>query len=442
MNLSQGLYTSHEQKLIITPELKQSLAVLHYNQFELQEYIREQILDNPVMEPLTKDSFNSLKLQRSNSATSDDLSGLRQNEYTNELFAQPNLGEFLMSQLGCLKLSANSKYIIGLLIDQLDDKGYLTADLKEISKDFHIPVDVLNVCLDLLQHFDPIGVGARSLSECLSLQLSNFPEDTQLALEIVEKSMDDLIHNRLHLIAKKHQIHIDQANEAMEIIKKANPKPGSAFKSWNHIPYIQPDIMVRLEDNQPLIHIDTQYSCPTISISRTYLDMLKAPDLTPETKTYIEDKLKQASRLQLSIEQRKTTLLGISQSIVQAQSDFFTKPKGQLKPLLLKDLASMLDLHESTISRGIHGKYLQCDRGTFPLKHFFQSSLPSGDKLVSSEFVRNRIRQLVDSENKHKPLSDQAIADHLKEDLTISRRTIAKYRNQLSIPSATLRKKY
>lgn len=450
MNLSQGLQTIQEQKLALTPELKQSLKVLQFSQFELQAHIQEQLLENPVLERPETIDFDPLKLERRDTPASSSQPLAKDSDipddyrYYDKLKETPTLQDHLMGQLGCMKLSDRSKSMIATLIHNVNENGYLDMDLHELAETIKAPVEALEVSLDLLQKMDPIGVGARSLTECLTLQFKTYLEDTTLAESIIFNSLDDLANNRIKKIAKDHNASIDSVTQAISIIRKASPKPGSRFKTSNHIPYIQPDILVNWDHEQVQILINNRYTSPHLTVQDSYATLMKDRNVPEETLLYLQEKMNAATLLIKNINQRKNTIEKVASAIVAYQDHFFTEGSPSIKPMRLVDIANLVDMHESTVSRAVDGKYIQCPHGTFPLKHFFQTGLGSenGDSASATD-IQQMIIDLIKNENSKKPLSDQKIADDLTDKgIQISRRTVAKYRTKLDIPSASKRKQY
>ena len=355
---------------------------------------------------------------------------------------QDSLLDHLLVQLQFTDLKQKELVIATYIIENIDENGYLDLTPEEVVVKFLVDVEVYNRLLTVIQGFEPIGVGARNLQECLKLQILADEKSHLLALAIVERHLKDLAENKLAVIAKALNARLEDVQRATDYIKTLEPKPGRKFNGNTEVRYIVPDVAVEKhrEGYQVIINDST---APKLHISSFYQSVLET-EAQDEASEYISKKLNAALRLIKSIEQRRNTIFKVVTAIVEEQKDFFDRGPLYLKTLTLKEIADMVGVHESTVSRAVSGKYLQCVHGLFEIKYFFQSGVSSdmGDG-VSAETVKKIIKEQIDKEDQKKPVSDQHLADLLNElGIKISRRTVAKYRDELLIPATSKRKRF
>jgi len=389
----------------------------------------------------------------------DDLSGYKapvfdQSEDREEIPtpAPTTLAEHLLSQLRLLDLS-NEQILLGEeIIGDIDEDGYLRRDLSLILQDaeaaFGLKLSLAEAeeVLRRIQYLDPPGNGSRSLKECLLVQLragSFDPATRDLALKVIELHYDDFTMKHYEEIARKLGVTMEELKKAVELIQRLNPKPGERdFSPAEN--YVVPDFIVQSDDGDFIIMLNDR-NIPPLRVNRAYQQMIaarKKGNVSSEAKEFIRKKFEAAKWFIASIHQRRETMMKVMQAIVQRQREFFEKGEN-LKPLIYKDIAEMIGMDISTISRVVNGKYVQTDYGVFPLRHFFGDSIPTvtGEE-VSNKEVKNKIRHIIEKEDPRKPLSDDRIAEILnQEGLNIARRTVAKYREQMRIPVARLRRK-
>ena len=296
--------------------------------------------------------------------------------------------------------------------------------------------------LKIVQQFDPPGIGARDLRECLLLQLDARGERNSLLRKLVDKHIDDIGANRIPVIARKMKIPVDEVLSLMERLKKLSPAPAISLSTDNPL-IVVPEVSVTREDDRYIVSPKTE-NIPKLRISSHYLQMLEDPACPKETKEYIRDKLIQGKMIMKSMEQRKETLMRIAEVIVDSQSDFFERGIEFLHPLTMQEVADKLDIHETTVSRAISGKYIETPSGTFGFKFFFSTGYQSDSgEEVANKAVKEKIRDIIAGENAGTPLTDQEISEILKKNgLDVARRTVAKYREAIGIPSARLRKEF
>ena len=465
MKMSYNLNLLQTQKLVMTPELKQAIEILQYNSVELNEFIRQELLSNPLLEnPKSDGNLDEKKVEEKentekepndidwkeyfsdfertktrNNFKEEKEEVLFQNFVTNET----TLTEHLLFQLKFTLLTKEEKIVAEYIIENLDSNGYFQLTDEEIMKKFGIDEFELEKILDAMHEFDPLGVCSRNLKECLLLQLKRRKIKNKLAEVIISSHLDDLASNRIMQIAKATNFSTDEIQEAADFIKSLEPKPGREFASMKGVKYIIPDIAVEKVEGEYVIRIN-EITAPRLTISSYYKKLLSSGNIENNASSYINEKLNAAVRIIKSIEQRRNTIEKVVSAIIEFQYDFFENGKAYLKPLTLKNVAEQVEVHESTVSRAINGKYMQSPRGIFELKYFFQSGVSSNaGEGISSTSIQSMIKEMIENEDPKKPHSDQFITDELiKRGIKISRRTVAKYRVELKIPSSSRRKRY
>lgn len=471
MKMGFELSLSQTQKLIMTPELRQAIQILQFNNVELMEYLNNQLEANPFLEVVdkkdedSKDDIDKADSYLDGDDTNDKIDwkevveryddiSYKVNEIANDTekrqsfesytSKKASLKEHLMLQLGMSVKTEKERKIGEFLIESLDRKGYLSSSIHDISlqiNESHIDVEKT---LHIIQGFDPVGVGARNLSECLMIQLKEKGIQDRNAYVIVDKYLDDIATNKMQKISKELGIPVQRVQSICDIIKMLEPKPARGFVvDSDNIRYIVPDVTIEKIDDEYIIIINDG-NLPSLSINSYYKQLANEID-DKEASKFLSDKLNSSMWLIKSIEQRRTTLYKVVESILKFQRNFFDYSDGVLKPLILKDVAEDISVHESTVSRATNGKYVQSPRGLFELKYFFTSSISDGnsDEGVSSTNVKLQIKEIIEKENAQKPLSDQKISDILaNKGINISRRTVAKYRDEMKIPASSMRRRF
>lgn len=442
MQLGQGLYQQQVQKLIMTPELRQAITVLQYSATELLEYLHQEIIENPVFEINEKDFekydvlYNSYFKGKKINYNSDD------NWSIWDTIPMPagTLEDFLLEQGRFLNLNKEVFDIFKYLVGCLDDSGYLTLSLKEIAEELKVSIDKVEDALAILHSLEPVGVGARSLQENLLIQLESLESVDSFAVEIVKNHLEDLGKRKFNKIAQSLQISIHEVQQIFDFIKTLNPKPTVNFNNSNNPKYIIPDVVIQLEEGELVVLINEKIT-PKLRINLEYHQYVQNSN-SDETVKYINEKLNSAKWLIKSIEQRRNTIYKVTKAIFKHQSTFIKDQR--LKPLTLRKIADEVGVHESTVSRAINQKYAQTPVGTFELKYFFTTGITTTDGIdISAENVKGEIIQQIEQENKQKPLSDQKLTDILnKKGINISRRTVAKYRDELGILPSSSRRRY
>lgn len=432
--MKQGLVQQQTTKLVMTNELRQAISLLQYSSAELDQFLQEQATENPL---LSVDSFRveSTRKKKKNSPSTGQPSQMEQQE------SRMSIHDHLQKQIGLLKIGPEEKQIINYLILSIDKSGYFTGNIEEISNRFTVPTSVIESLLGKIQECEPVGVGARNLQECLLIQLKNLPKRNRLAEEVVANYLQMLADRKWKDISNKLNVPIEDIQEVFDFIQILDPRPASSFNE-DVSNYIVPDMIIKKEQDDLVISFNERLM-PSIKVDSSYEPIIGQKD--NEAYKYLREKMDQVHFLKRAFEQRLETMQKVMKAIIDRQREFFIKEKAKLKPLTMKDIAQMIDVHESTVSRTVNGKYVQTAKGVFELKYFFTSTIQTEDfEDASSKEVKEAMRTIVDGENKKKPLSDQQIAAILKDKhgYTISRRTVAKYRDQLGILASSKRKRY
>jgi RNA polymerase sigma-54 factor len=481
MRLGYDLTIEQSQKLVMTPELIQAIQILQFNTQELESYVEEQLLTNPILETQaapppegegekTADEFQAKTdefqpgqdFEQKESADFDwaehfkekeydDISyrqweyNAEKSDYTYEQFvsSEVTLSENLMFQLQFAPIKHSCRTVGRYIIESLDENGYMTLSVEEISRALGVGQDRVQTVLEAIQGFEPAGVGARNLKECLLIQLAHQGNDNPLVYEVINHHLEDIAGNRLNNIAKALNVTVKEIQQVSDIIKGLEPKPGRQFGSSAETRYIIPDVTVEKVDGEYIVTVN-ESSAPRLTISPYYQRMLVDSDKESNISKFLTGRLNSALWLIKSIEQRRQTIYNVVSAVVKYQIDFFEEGPKHLKTLTLKQIADEVGIHESTVSRSINGKYMQSPRGIFEIKYFFTSGVSgnSGEG-IASESIKTFIREIVENEDPKAPLSDQTMVEILAErGIDISRRTVAKYRDEMNLPSSSKRKRY
>ncbi|NMS91356.1 RNA polymerase factor sigma-54 [Clostridioides difficile] len=448
MNFNNSLELTQSQKLIMTTQLKQSLSILNMSKLELEEEIKREAENNPLVEveksgeinweEYIKDMDKSRRLDRTEISYNPD------NEVNLENLVKysSNLYEDLKFQISLYKLTDKELEVCEYIIDSLDEDGYLRTEEKVIVDTLKIDEELFEKCLISVQQLEPSGVGARSLSECLMIQMASLGIYNEILEEIVTKDLNLIANNKYKEISKKYNMSLQKCVELINIIKTLDPKPGRTCSVEKSV-YIQPDVTVEKIDDEFIVYLNEKDSYQ-IRINSYYKDILKNSQSDESAKEFIKERLNSATGLMKNIESRKTTVLKIAEEIVKAQEEFLRKGTKYIKPLKMKDIAEKLEFHESTISRGVNGKYMLTPFGVYEFRYFFSSAIETeNNEMASSTSIKKIIKETIKDENKKKPLSDDHISKLLKEKgINVARRTVAKYREELGILSSSKRKEY
>lgn len=480
MALEQKLHLKLSQKLIMTPSLQQAIKLLQLSKLELQEVLNQELLENPLLEESAeevkqeeaeieaqektqteeeaqaaepapekeKDSFDEIDydayFQDYIEYGYNPRMGEEHEEFPieNTLTRPPNLTDHLAWQLGMSDASPVVKEIGAFIIGNIDEDGYLRATNEEIAAAGPYDMSDVEKAVQAIQSLDPIGVGARDLRECLLLQLDFLEIDHPLVEAVIRDHWDMFMQRHFVQIAKVLGIDMKTLEGVVEIIKHLDPKPGRKYSNERAI-YVEPDVYVHKVGDEYVIVLNED-GMPKLRINGSYRAMLNSMDTKSdgETVNYIKDKIRSAVWLIKSLDQRQRTIYKVAESIVKHQREFLEKGIDFLRPLVLRDVADDIQMHESTVSRVVSNKYMHTPRGLFLMKYFFHSGIDSDTgEDISSLTVKKKIQSYIDAEDPRKPLSDSKIMKILNDEgINIARRTVAKYRDELNIPSSTDRK--
>lgn len=458
MKLDFNLNLTQEQKLIMTQQMQLSIKLLQMSTYDLREYIENEFVENPILEGdfdfVQEDKAYEDKIDYKEMIKYlefDNYSSQSYGEYNKDEDVSPfnfisqkeSLTQYLDNQLIESDEDEYKKAIVSYMIENIDSRGYLDMPLEDICKELNISLELGQEALEILQDLEPDGIGARDLKECLKIQLIKFGVLDDNLERIIDEYLDLIADNKFNVIAKNLKITPKEAQDLGDVIKKLEPKPSRGFYTGEEVKFIIPDAAIRKIDGQYFV-IMNDGVIPRLSISSVYKDILNNKD-DKQTENYVKEKLNNAMFLIKSIEQRKGTLLRILEKVVDKQMEYFDKGQKYLRPMTLKDMAEELGIHESTVSRAIKDKYILTSFGTVKIKDLFTTGLSqtqgNGEDIAVVN-IKKQIKEMIDNEDKKKPLSDQIICDELnKKNLNISRRTVAKYREEMEIKSSSKRKR-
>lgn len=491
LEIKQSLRLS--QQLVMTPQLQQAIKLLQLTRMELQEVVTQEMMENPILEEITdtpegeagatsaeanldnnpeaeqqrdedslikstpqeeqlvapKDDFNwesYVEEFNSNSSSAPSMREISEElpGFENVLTKTTTLEEHLAWQLSMIALEPIEKKLGELIIGNLSDDGYLNANLEDLARETQLEFEDAEEVLKIVQNFDPLGVASRNLQECLAVQAKLMEPRHPLVEQIIAGHLPDLERKNYNAIAKALGTPLEKVVDATRLILELEPKPGRSFVT-SDTQYITPDIYVYKVGDEFMIVLNED-GMPKLRISPYYKNILASAqkEQNKVTKEYVQEKLRSAVWLIRSIHNRQKTIYKVTEAIVKRQRDFFEKGVQCLKPLILKDVANDIGMHESTISRVTTNKFVHTPVGIFELKYFFNSSINAADgsDSLASEAVKEKIRQMIQKEDQKIPLSDQKIVELLRDDnIEIARRTVAKYRDMLGILSSGKRKK-
>jgi len=479
-----------EQRMKLAPHMIQSMEILQLPILALQERIEQELNTNPVLEaeepsnpenpaPVEQNAEDNINEKDPAVGTDTDKAEdfgrlenldddfkdyidqaetfrprIRSDEPDKRLEALKNtaalpqsLHDYLTEQWGLVDADEQVKKAGSTIIDYIDDRGYLTVRLEQLHNkdrpDFSL--DDLKKALELVQKLEPVGVGARDLKECLLIQMAQSGEDMGFESRLVDEHMDELLENRLPDIAKKMNCSIEAVNGALARISKLDTSPGLQVSQNRNHP-ITPDVIVESADSSDQYSVRLADSnLPSLRINDYYAKLAKDTEIGEKTKDFLQNNIRSAQWIIDAIQQRKNTLLKVAKSVVKYQKDFFEKGQLYLRPLPMSKVADDVGVHLATVSRAVSGKYVQCPWGVLPLRKFFSGGTDdvNGEGL-SWEAIRAKLQQIIDAEDKTRPLNDDQIREKLSESgiKNLARRTVAKYRKLLNIPAARFRKKY
>lgn len=499
MKLGYDLTIEQTQKLVMTPELIQAIKILQFNVQELDAYVQDQILTNPVLEQETAQGGDGDLSEAEGFGGETGAAGLddgslpagfdegaetpsqirareqadrsdweayirgsyeegrdgqwdrqwierRDDEgdfYDRYVDNDMTLPEHLLFQLQFAAGTEEEERIGRFLIESLDENGYLRQSTEEIGQLLGVSGREVEAVLGIIQGLDPLGVGARDLRECLLIQLKALGLLTEPFRRVITDYLEDLANNRLGAIARAVGVTAEEVQRMGDVIRTLEPKPGRQFSAGEETKYIIPDIIVEKTEDGYAVHVNNS-STPHLKVSPYYRQLLRQAGSDEKLASYLSERVNAALWLIRSIDQRQQTIYKVGEAILRHQKDFFDRGSKYMKTLTLREIAEDVGIHESTVSRAASGKYLQCSHGIFELRHFFSAGVraESGEG-VSSSSIKEFIREIIDGEDPGKPYSDQAIVGMLEEKgFEISRRTVAKYRDEMHILSSSKRKRY
>lgn len=474
--MKQGLQLRLSQQLAMTPQLQQAIRLLQLSTLELQQELQQALESNPLLEQIdTHEEIDTRETQ--DSETLDTADALEQKEMPEELPLDASwdtiytagtpsgtsgdyiddelpvyqgettqtLQDYLMWQVELTPFSDTDRAIATSIVDAVDDTGYLTVPLEDILEsmgDEEIDIDEVEAVLKRIQRFDPVGVAAKDLRDCLLIQLSQFDKTTPWLEEarlIISDHLDLLANHDFRTLMRVTRLKEDVLKEAVNLIQSLDPRPGQSIQTGEP-EYVIPDVLVRKHNGHWTVELNSD-SIPRLQINQHYASMCNNARNDGDSQ-FIRSNLQDAKWLIKSLESRNDTLLRVSRCIVEQQQAFFEQGEEYMKPMVLADIAQAVEMHESTISRVTTQKYLHSPRGIFELKYFFSSHVNTeGGGEASSTAIRALVKKLIAAENPAKPLSDSKLTSLLSEqDIMVARRTVAKYRESLSIPPSNQRK--
>jgi len=462
-----GLSTRLSQRLILTPSLQQAIKLLPLTTLELAEVLEQEVMENPLLEevPQEQPSAEEIAQEEAKTEREDILKEIDVEKFfedylddgdhrrtrsaeipelppiENTLTEQPDLYDHLMWQL---HMSVSDEFTLEIgdaIIQNLDADGLLRASVDEIANLGPYPMEEVQKALTIIQGLDPAGVAERDLNECLRLQLRNLGLEGSPTDIMVRDHMKQLQSHQYPEIGRQMGLSPDEVSHHLEIIKRLDPKPGLKY-SPDKSSYVIPDVFVVKEGDDYKIVLNDD-GLPKLRISPTYRRMLDVKEVGgEETRNYVKEKLRSALWLLKSVDQRQRTIYKVSESIIRHQRGFLDSGITHLRPLVLRDVATDIGMHESTVSRVVANKYMHTPRGVYELRFFFHSGITSNmGEAISSVTIKDKIRKMIEAEDPFRPLSDSRIAELLGSDgLPLARRTVAKYREELRIPPSNLRK--
>jgi RNA polymerase sigma-54 factor len=481
---SHDLRQRQNQSLVLAPQLRHSLKILQVAALDLRSVIQEELQSNPTLEELPMEGV-SLDQEQQESASENNESGEgadnreemdfskeydiltkldddwkdymsqaggnqpytaedaeRRQHFFDSLVSETSLQEHLMRQAELADTPDNVLQAMSYLVGSLDDRGFLTQSPSDVALQSGLPLDAVQEAARQLKTFEPAGIGASTLPECLLLQLAVKNKGDGLAARIIREHFALLTRRRIPEIARKLGVHTDDVQEAIEEIGSLDPAPGRRFaEDSNRV--VVPDVTVEKDDNEWKIHLNSDY-IPRLRISSTYKDLIAKGSLSKQERDYLRERIRSGKFLINSIDQRQQTIERITREIIKVQTEFFEEGVSKLRPLTMTQIADVVGVHETTVSRAIANKYIKTPHGVFDFKFFFTPGYQSeSGASVSNTSVKDMINDLIEGEDRSQPLSDQEIVVKLEEKgIKIARRTVAKYREELGLLPSNLRREY
>lgn len=461
-----------QQRLALTQEMQQAIQILQLNSIELEQYVQQELEINPVLEQLQKEPAPETPADNTSSDNGADAfdesfdldayanqweerrhvegkdlsynaeADERRRFYQDSLTQEESFSAILLNQLH-LAVQDETDYGVGeRIIGDIDDRGYFTESMEDVAGELGVPIEHVERLLSIIQRFEPTGVGARDVVECLTIQIDvHFPNEPQLRI-LVQDHLEALERRQIPKIAKAMGITAERVEELKRMLATLTPWPGHEY-ALPPPQYVTPELVVEKIDGVYVVSL-TNERVPELRVSKRYVQMARKKNLGKEEKAFLRGKLEAADWLIRSIKQRQSTILRIGKAIVEVQEAFLDNGIKDIKPLTLQEIAQKVGVHESTVSRTTRGKYMQTPQGLYELKFFFSPGLQStSGESQSAKSVQSLVKAIIDAEDKAKPLSDQKIANLIKQQgTTVARRTVTKYRENLGILAASMRKEY
>ncbi len=452
------------QKVTLSPQVYQGLTILAMPVVELQALVETELLENPVLEMEEEEPDEEREEDRVEDPEDerawdewldqyDDLenldAGAPRDPNAEEVNSEEFVGgvqtfdDYLIEQLNMMDITDAVRRAALAIIGTLNDDGLFLAEYAEVAEIAAVSLDVAMEALCVVQQFDPLGVGARSVREALLIQAAHLGVDEPLLVALIEHHLDAVAANHHRKIARAEHVTEEEVRDAVVVLRQLNPRPAGAFSLGQAPSYVVPDVTLRRFGDEWLI-IPNNEAVPTLKVSPRYRQMLRSSsNVDDETKRYLKDKIRAAESFMRNVDRRRDTVSRIAQIILETQRDFFEDGHGDLRPLRLEDVAVEIGVHLSTVSRGVTGKYIATPYGLFELKHFFSGGYRTSSGMdVAATTVKRRIRDLLEAEDAAHPLSDQRLADALAaEGVDVARRTVAKYREEIGIEPSWARKR-
>jgi RNA polymerase sigma-54 factor len=452
------------QKVTLSPQVYQGLSILAMPVAELQALIENELLENPVLEVEEEeyepseseddrlesdderawdewlDQYEELDRMDGNAPRDPNAEDVNAEEFVGGM---QSFADYLLEQLALLDVSDEVETAARAIVGSLDDDGFFVGDCGEIATITGLTPDIAEEALRVVQQLDPPGVGARDVKEALKLQADVIGVRSPLLDALIENHLDDVAVNHFRKIGRALGVSEAEVRDVVETLKLLNPRPAGAFSPGPAPGYVVPDVTLRRFDEEWLV-IPNNEALPTLRVNPRYRSMLRSGSaVDDETRKYLKDKIRNAETFMKNVDRRRDTVSRIAQIILEVQNDFFETGKGDLRPLRLEDVAAEIGVHLSTVSRGVTGKYMATPYGLFELKYFFSGGYRTATGMdVAATTVKQRIRALLTDERPDKPLSDQKLAEALKDEgIDVARRTVAKYREELGIEPSWARKR-
>jgi len=462
MDLTQQPELRH--KVTLSPQVYQGLSILAMPVVELQTLIENEVLENPVLEVEEDDyepaaSEERLEASEEERAWDEWLDQYEELERMDGSSTREPMGddvnteefvggvvsftEHLLEQLAMMDVDDGLEVAAKAVIGSLDDDGFFVGTVEEIAAIAGVPLEVAVQALGVVQQLDPPGVGARSVQEALRIQAETVGLDTPLLLAMIDGYLDDVAASRYKKIARALGSDEASVRETVEMLRTLNPRPAGAFSSGSAPAYVVPDVTIRRFGDEWLVLPNTE-AVPGLRVNSRYRSMLRSDSSADdETRRYLKEKIRQAESFMRNVDRRRDTVSRIAEIVLEVQRDFFEDGRGDLRPLRLEDVAAELGVHLSTVSRGVTGKYMATPYGLFELKHFFSGGYRTSTGMdVAATTVKKRLKELLETEDPEKPMSDQRLADALSEQgVDVARRTVAKYREELGVEPSWARKR-